>query len=150
MQVYRIAKQKYIKDLSGAGAALYPGRWNSRNIPVLYTSESLALAAWELAVRIDSLNFPENLFFAVIEIPDDLIVTAKGTTKPDFFHSQLESIRIGDQFVQRAKKIALKVPSVVIPSSNNYVLNPQHPDFHSKVKLVKIKPFKYDERLQLW
>ncbi|MBW1834349.1 MAG: DUF2196 domain-containing protein [Deltaproteobacteria bacterium] len=41
MNVYRIAKKKYIKDLSGQGACFYGGRWNYSGYRVLYASESI-------------------------------------------------------------------------------------------------------------
>jgi hypothetical protein len=38
---------------------------------------------------------------------------------------------IGDRFVADARALALRVPSVVVPSEPNYVLNPAHPAFAS-------------------
>ena len=51
MDVYRIGKNKYIKDLSGDGARLYGGRWNYQGYRVLYASESLALAILEYITK---------------------------------------------------------------------------------------------------
>jgi hypothetical protein len=39
-------------DLSGNGVALHPGRWNSRDQPVLYSSSSIALACLESVVHL--------------------------------------------------------------------------------------------------
>lgn len=47
MRVYRIAKTKYIRDLSGTGARIYGGRWNKKGLGILYTSENRALATVE-------------------------------------------------------------------------------------------------------
>ncbi|MDH3556285.1 MAG: RES family NAD+ phosphorylase, partial [Deltaproteobacteria bacterium] len=43
MVVYRIAKEKYIRDLAGTGARLSGGRWNNKGVGILYASESRAL-----------------------------------------------------------------------------------------------------------
>jgi len=40
----------------------------------------------------------------------------------------------------------LKVPSTIIPTECNYVLNPGHPDF-KKVAVKQAMPFKFDQRL---
>ena len=52
MIVYRITKSPYRKDLSGMGAKLYGGRWNSKGIPLIYCSESRALAYAEVAIHL--------------------------------------------------------------------------------------------------
>ena len=52
MIVFRLAKKQYTHKLSGEGAELYGGRWNSVGTPMLYTSESRSLALLELAVHL--------------------------------------------------------------------------------------------------
>ncbi|HMP94283.1 MAG TPA: RES family NAD+ phosphorylase, partial [Phnomibacter sp.] len=47
MVVYRIAACSYINDLSGEGAYLHGGRWNSPGTRLLYTAENPALAMLE-------------------------------------------------------------------------------------------------------
>ncbi|MCH7512583.1 MAG: RES family NAD+ phosphorylase [Bacteroidetes bacterium] len=150
MLVFRITKQKYIRDMSGESVWLYPGRWNAHNTPVIYTSESLALAAWEIAVRIDPINFPENLAYVKIKIPDDSIqVFSKTGIKASVIQQNI-SISAGMDFIKKGKFIALKVPSVVIPESFNFMLNPYHNAYSSKVKIIDINPFRYDNRTSLW
>jgi len=45
-------------DLSGAGAAISPGRWNDTGEPVLYTAPSIALAVLETAAHLDDAGLP--------------------------------------------------------------------------------------------
>ena len=47
MEIYRIAQQLYAEDISGNGAKLYGGRWNSEGLTALYTSFSRSLALLE-------------------------------------------------------------------------------------------------------
>jgi len=54
MTVYRIAKTKHIRNLSGTGARMHGGRWNRKGIGILYTSESRALATVEYLVHVPS------------------------------------------------------------------------------------------------
>ena len=52
MIVYRLSREKYARDLSGEGARKAGGRWNSRGIPLVYTSQSISLCALEVAVHL--------------------------------------------------------------------------------------------------
>ena len=60
MITYRLTKSQYAMDLSGAGAAIYPGRWNILGTPVVYTSESRALSLLEKLVHLSSLDFVQD------------------------------------------------------------------------------------------
>ena len=42
MEVYRLAREKYAKKLSGVGAAKYGNRWNSKGVEIIYTASSRA------------------------------------------------------------------------------------------------------------
>ena len=53
---------------------------------------------------------------------------------------------IGDLWVKQARSAVLSLPSVVIPSETNYLLNPAHPDFR-RIKFGKPAPFAFDPRL---
>ena len=44
MLIYRFGLKKFIGDLSGQGAKIYGGRWNSVGNSMLYTSYSPSLA----------------------------------------------------------------------------------------------------------
>jgi len=46
---------------TGEGARLYGGRWNHAGIPLVYTSETLSLAALELFVHLDCDVAPDHL-----------------------------------------------------------------------------------------
>ena len=62
MIVYRIADRKYKDDLSGTGAKLIGGRWNSPGLPALYTSEHASLATLEIIVHVNKPEKFQNLF----------------------------------------------------------------------------------------
>ena len=52
MIVFRLSKEQFAQDLSGKGAELVGGRWNSRGNAMLYTSQSIALCVTEIAVHV--------------------------------------------------------------------------------------------------
>ncbi len=149
MVVYRISECRYIKSLSGAGAALFGGRWNSKDVYMVYTSQSGALAMLEAIVHIGKVPKPGLYCMATIDIPDDSIETLKLEMLPTEWQNNPAPNnlkQIGDRFIKSNKYLALKVPSVFITDEHNYLLNPAHPEF-KKVKITSEKPIRIDDRL---
>ena len=73
MRVWRIASQSLgysAKDLSGTGAKITGGRWNSMGIPVLYCAESPSLACLETLVHLGTSDLPLQRYLVAIDIPD--------------------------------------------------------------------------------
>ncbi len=57
--------------------------------------------------------------------------------------------RIGSNWVIIEQTFILKVPSAVIPYEYNYVINTAHPEFSSKVHLVRTEAYFWNSRLVL-
>ena len=74
MIVYRIANEGYKSDISGEGAALYGGRWNSIGVKLLYTSQNISLTILESLVHFRSDLIPRSQFLLYIDIPEKDIV----------------------------------------------------------------------------
>lgn len=148
MHVYRIANCKYIDDLSGKGAAMYGGRWNSKDTYMVYTAQSAALALLETVVHIGKL--PENGFCIIsLSVPDNDLQTISIEDLPAGWtqYPPPDKLKaIGDKFIWEGKKPALKVPSVIVPEEFNILLNPAHADF-KKVKITGQRSISIDERL---
>jgi RES domain-containing protein len=148
MIVYRIGDCRYTTDLSGLGAALHGGRWNSKGNYIVYTAQSRALALLEAVVHIGKM--PDTGYcMATIEIPEGSIeqVTLEklpagwnAQPSPDYVKS------IGDRFIETGKHLALKIPSALMMEEHNFLLNPAHPEFR-KVKIIAQRPIQIDERL---
>lgn len=147
MIVYRLSKSVYANDLSGKGAELVGGRWNSRGNAVLYTSQSIALCVTEIAVHVPLGILPKDYDLIHIEIPDDNILEVKRLPKDwqTFPHAD-STQKIGDKFLRDKKYLVLKVPSAAVQGEFNFLVNPRHPDF-DKVKIKKKEKFSFDERL---
>ncbi len=148
MKVYRISKNQFINDLSGYGAAHYPGRWNSKGVFVLYTASTAALALLESVVHMDKL-LRTGYSLATILIPDDSIQTIPINDLPqgwDGFPPPEKLKSIGDHFVRAAAFLALQIPSSIMPEDHNYLINPLHPGFKN-VKIETVRELKIDSRL---
>ncbi len=150
MLVYRLHRAIYPDPLSGIGASLRGGRWNSQGVSLVYTSSSRALALAEVAVHLSLANLPNDFLVASLFLPDSLSMKRVNLSDlPDQWNEfpvYEATQQIGDQFVYQQKYPVLQVPSAIIPEEFNVLLNPYHPDF-SQIKVVESKPFKMDRRL---
>ncbi len=50
------------------------------------------------------------------------------------------------QWLANRRSAVLSVPSVIIPSERNFLINPEHPRF-DQIKLCTVTPFFFDPRL---
>jgi len=150
MLVYRIARSKHIKDLSGEGARLHGGRWNHRGTAVIYTSETRSLATVELLVHL-SLSFaPTDLKIATIEIPDEPAAeeVEVAALPPNWrgFPAPPELADLGTSWARSGRSLLLRVPSAVVKREYNILINPAHPQM-ALVVLAEIEDFLLDRRL---
>ncbi|GGB07149.1 RES family NAD+ phosphorylase [Mucilaginibacter rubeus] len=149
MILYRITKCNYAADLSGTGARLYGGRWNSEGKPMLYLASSRSLAVLEVLVHLDPLIIPGNYCLTEIEVPDSKIITVEVEQLPADWRDITGPVilrELGDAFLKKQEYLLMKVPSSIVPAEFNYLLNPLHSDAFN-IKLLKREPFSFDRRL---
>ncbi len=148
MDVYRVSLCKYINDLTGTGAGIYGGRWNSKGTYLLYTSLSPSLALLENVVHFSSVPI-ENYCLAKWNIPEDKIIEFKAADLPADWSAYPPPVKmkaIGDKFVQDNIYLALKIPSAIMPDDFNILINPRHQDF-KRIKIESVRNIPLDERL---
>ncbi|MCC8409871.1 RES family NAD+ phosphorylase [Mucilaginibacter sp. UR6-1] len=149
MIVYRITSYDYGRDLTGTGARLYGGRWNSEGRPMLYTASSRSLAVLEVLVHLPPLLVPDNYCLVEIELPANSILQIDVQSLPENWHDISVSRitrQIGDEFLKKGEHLILSVPSIIVPAEFNYLINPRHPDME-KARIVNVSPFRFDDRL---
>jgi len=147
-QLYRIAKRKYVRDLSGRGAYLYGGRWNEHRIHALYCSTSRPLAVLELLVhRSGGLLSLDDIMMIELAVPDDCIV--------DMYSATLQLLADDDVQAQELlcreafddiSVVGVRVASAVLPQESNVILNPRS-DFHKGLTIIDEYPIRVDSRL---
>ena len=150
MIVYRLTIEMYKTDLSGTGAKLYGGRWNSVGRPVVYATENISLAVLEILVRTDISGIPPSYHLLKLEVPENLspVVISKNKLKKEWKNDFRYTQWIGDEFVHSNNALMLKVPSAIVDEEHNYILNTRHNDF-KKIKLLTVNKFHFDKRLFL-
>ncbi len=150
MIVFRLSKAIYASDLSGRGAEISGGRWNSKGTPMLYCSESRALCTVEIAVHIPLNLIPSDYKIISLEVPDRLKTLNLSSKELPVGWNSIPPIaatrEIGDKFVNDGKFIAIRVPSAIIREENNLLINPRHKDFRMLI-IKSIEPFDFDKRL---
>lgn len=151
MEVFRIAQEQYADDLSGNGARLFGGRWNSEGLFAVYTSSSRSLALLETLAHTPAKMLDIKEYFLITLLIPDIIKPEqldkdKLTNNWDAPDTRPVTKNLGDHFLRSKKGLLLSVPSVLINEEDNYVLNPVHQDM-KKVKIIFKRRIYFDHRL---
>jgi RES domain-containing protein len=141
MQVWRLSRKIYL-GLSGEGARLVGGRWNSPGRPMVYCAQEASLAMLEVRVHLD-------LPFALL--PDDYVYSAIDVGACEIEEASLpatesESRAFGDTWLQECRTALLRVPSAIVPMSRNILIN----QLHASAKEIRVSgeyPCVFDSRL---
>lgn len=149
---WRIVRKAYAGSaFTGEGAknAKFGGRFNSHGTAIVYASDSYALALLEVRIHVVSFRGLRDRVVFEVEIDEDLMDIVDEADLPADWRSRPPSKstqRIGDDWVASGRTAVLRVPSVVVPSSSNFLLNPAHPDF-SQLRIHGPTPVDLDPRL---
>ena len=148
MTVFRICNPQFSEDISGTGAKLYGGRWNSKGIAMLYASEHISLSVLEMLVHNRFTDFATDLNLLYLAFADTLGVkeVKNSKLKTDWVNDFDYTRFMGDQFIKAGTHAILKVPSAIIKEEHNFIINPSHSDF-KKIKITKTVSFSTDKRL---
>lgn len=106
----------------------------------------------EYFVHLEANDSPPDLVLACADIPDDLprlrIEPGELPAQWRQIPAPVELARLGDDFVQSGKRCLLIVPSALVPSENNWLINPSHDEFR-KIIIRETEPLTYDSRLSV-
>lgn len=147
---WRIIKAEHAKSaFSGEGARQYGGRWNSPGVPLIYTSATASLAALELLVHLrQSRRLPAYVVFSCrfsMALVERLPRNALPVRWRDY-PAPPALATLGDVWARDQRSAILEVPSAIIESESNFLLNPGHPDF-AGIEVSEPQPFEIDLRL---
>lgn len=147
---WRILKPAFISNaFDGEGARIYGGRWNNKGTAIIYVAESISLAAIELLVHVESHEIMENYISIPIQFEEKFVQILNLSTLPTNWKAQpapLSTKIIGDKWISDQSSVILEVPSVIVPTESNFLINPNHKDF-SKIRIGVPQPFDFDSRL---
>ena len=149
MILYRLTTIKYSDELSGEGAKIYGGRWNPVGLAALYLSEFISLSILEILVRANKSTAPDTYTLLTLQFPENSFTNIDLSSLKVNWQHHIEYTRyIGEEFLKDGKKLALRVPSAIVPQEHNFLINPVHKDFKN-IKILKTELLNLDKRLML-
>lgn len=128
---------------------MYGGRWNSPGTRVAYGSDSIALAILEVLVHLQTSAVLPSYRLVSAEFDEESVRPLDVARLPPNWRESPpppEVQAIGDEWVASRTSLVLHVPSAIVDSQPNYLINVDHPDFH-RVRVADVGPFSLDPRL---
>jgi RES domain-containing protein len=152
LRAWRIDKRQWASTaFSGEGARLYGGRWNTKGRAVVYAAEHAALAALEILVHVQDEQLLAAAYVLIEATLDDALVEEipPGELPRDWAADPAPASTqgAGDAWLAAVdSRPVLRVPSAVVRTGWNYLLNPLHPRFR-EIHIGSPQPFEFDPRL---
>lgn len=152
MILWRIAAETRLRradDLSGAGAAKHPGRWNDEGQPAVYAAPTIAMAVLETAAHIHDAGLPLNRFLVRIDVPDSVWAAREAMDVSRLpvtwaaIPAGRASVRAGADWLRGLTAALLEVPSVIVPEEVAVLVNPLHPEAR-RLSARTVRLFEYD------
>jgi RES domain-containing protein len=152
VKLWRIAaetREYAATDLTGAGAAKHPGRWNDHREAVVYCAPTIAMAVLETAAHVDDSGLPLNRYLVEIDVPDVMwarreeVDVAKLPAAWASIPAGRASAKFGSDWLASLRSAVLIVPSVIVPEEWVALINPAHSDA-SKIAAKVVRLFEYN------
>jgi RES domain-containing protein len=151
VRIWRICRKAFARNpLDGRGGLRAAGCWHTPRRMATYASESLALASLEVLVHCDLDLLPQDLMAIEIDVSPrvriyelfirDLPTNWRRYPVPPALQ------RLGNDWLDKAQSAVLRVPSALVPTECNLLLNPIHRDFRD-IQVVRRFRFAFDERI---
>jgi RES domain-containing protein len=150
MRVFRLGATVFARTrrdaFSGNGGLHASARWHTAGRPIVYTAQSLSLAALEILVRLKQTNDIQPFCAYSAEVPDSFIL--KPNSFPARWASRIAVSRaFGDRWLDAKTSPALLVPTIITPGEWNVLLNPLYPQFSLKWIVTGPDAYAFDARL---
>jgi RES domain-containing protein len=129
--VWRIVSRMHLDTaFSGIGAQLVGGRFNSVGRRLVYTSGSISLAMLEMLVQANERSRLSGHVCVSARFDEQMVESHEKDELPAGWDARpyaRVTQEFGDIWINEARSLVLRVPSVVVPQEYNYLINPLHP-----------------------
>ena len=135
------------KIFDATGSKMFPGRWNTSASPIIYASEHYSTAMLEKLAHGNG-RLPPNQHFIEITVPPGVTYEILEPAHMPVWADPLgsDSKAYGEAWQISKRSLLMIVPSIVARMEHNYLINPNHSDFH-KIQTSLHRPVWWDERL---
>ena len=148
---WRIVKTRFAAQaFDGEGARVNGGRWNSVGVRMVYTAASISLAVLELVVHLENTDILPSYSVCAVHFDDGVVTRLDHSRLPANWADSPPPdalFAIGDAWISSQSSVVLELPSAVVESEVNFLINPVHPDFKS-LTIDPARPFRLDPRLR--
>ena len=148
--VYRIIREKFRDQaLSAEGSRLYGARWNPKGIGILYTTSTPELGLVETLAHAPGIRYEDlpTYWLTSIEIPDDIRYYQRDEMPLFWQDKNYERTQLWlNDWLIKPDILAIALPSVIVPFSQNILLHPKHKLF-IQIQLIAQEKMPIDRRL---
>jgi RES domain-containing protein len=133
----------------GKGGLRADGRWHARGHRIVYLADSPPGALIEHLAHLDmdETELPASYNLLRVLASDEIEVEALDTPAGDAWKQDFAITRsVGDEWLHSGRTALARVPSVIMPHTNNYLLNPDHADA-TRLQIQESMRALYDNRL---
>jgi len=124
MVLWRVSRHR---DLSGIGGLKASGRWHYAGHPIVYLAGTPASALLEACVYTSANDIPPAFTLLKIEGAKLDVPSIRRDDLPEDWLNQLEVTRdLGTAWLEKNISILLRVPSAIVPETENFLLNASH------------------------
>lgn len=113
---------------------------------MVYTAEALSLAMLEMLVHLDESMLRLSYVFFEVEASTNLILKLPEKDLPanwKIYPAPSSTKVTGDKWAGEMSSLILKVPNVLSPIEQTFLINPEHPDF-AKLTINGPYPVSFD------
>ena len=148
--VYRIIRDKFRNEpLSVEGSRLYGGRWNPRGVGILYATSSPELGLIETLAHAPGIRYEDLPLYwlSSISIPEDIRYYTREEMPGYWQDKNYDRTQYWlTSWLKEPDQLALAIPSVIVPFSQNILIHPKHPLF-AQVSLISQERIPIDRRI---
>ena len=148
--VYRIIREKFRDQaLSAESIRLYGARWNPKGIGILYTTSTPELGLVETLAHAPGIRYEDlpTYWLTSIEIPDDIRYYQRDEMPLFWQDKNYERTQLWlNEWLINPDVLAIALPSVIVPFSQNILLHPKH-ELFSQIQLIVQEKIPIDRRL---
>ena len=151
MILYRLSKSHFADSAwTGYGARQFGGRWNHKGIAAVYLATSVSLALLEILVHLNDDDILAAYSLFSIEVDEKEIQRLEAVSLPENWRDVItptSTMDIGSEWLTSHSSLGLMVPSTLVPTEYNVMLNPKHALYAGSLASVKRLDFAFDPRL---